>query len=114
MHQFSAEQSAVISSHKQSENQSSPGSGHAESQPSSRTGHPKPQLGSSDRRIEPGPSESGKPHPANRETLRIGIVSISDRASNGVYEDRGLPALRAWLEAAIVTAFQIEIGRAHV
>jgi len=108
MHQFSAEQSAVISSHKQSENQLSPGSGHSESQPSSRTGHPKPQLGSSDRRIEPGPSESGKPHPANRETLRIGIVSISDRASNGVYADRGLPALRAWLEAAIVTAFQIE------
>jgi molybdopterin adenylyltransferase len=31
------------------------------------------------------------------ESVRIGIVSISDRASGGVYEDRGLPALRDWL-----------------
>jgi molybdopterin adenylyltransferase len=31
----------------------------------------------------------------------IGIVSISDRASTGVYQDQGLPALREWLEAAL-------------
>ncbi len=31
-------------------------------------------------------------------TIRIGLVSISDRASTGIYEDRGLPALKAWLE----------------
>ncbi|MBW3656040.1 MAG: molybdopterin adenylyltransferase [Gemmatimonadetes bacterium] len=31
------------------------------------------------------------------EPVRIGIVSVSDRASTGVYEDRGLPALRDWL-----------------
>ena len=31
----------------------------------------------------------------------IGIVSISDRASSGVYEDKGLPALKGWLNAAL-------------
>jgi molybdopterin adenylyltransferase len=29
--------------------------------------------------------------------LRVGIVSISDRASGGVYKDEGIPALKAWL-----------------
>jgi len=31
------------------------------------------------------------------DTVRIGLVSVSDRASSGVYEDKGLPALRDWL-----------------
>lgn len=31
------------------------------------------------------------------DSVRIGLVSISDRASSGIYEDQGLPALRAWL-----------------
>jgi len=31
------------------------------------------------------------------DPVRIGIVSISDRASSGVYEDKGLPALKDWL-----------------
>jgi molybdopterin adenylyltransferase len=35
------------------------------------------------------------------EPARIGIVSISDRASSGVYEDQGLPALKAWLTGAL-------------
>lgn len=35
------------------------------------------------------------------EHARIGIVSISDRASTGVYEDKGLPALQAWLTQAL-------------
>ena len=35
------------------------------------------------------------------ETVRIGLVSISDRASAGVYEDKGLPALREWLARAV-------------
>ena len=35
------------------------------------------------------------------ETFRIGIVSISDRASSGTYEDKGLPALREWLQQAL-------------
>ena len=33
--------------------------------------------------------------------MRIGVVSVSDRASTGVYEDKGLPALQAWLTRAI-------------
>jgi molybdopterin adenylyltransferase len=33
--------------------------------------------------------------------LRVGIVSVSDRASSGVYQDAGLPALKEWLQAAI-------------
>jgi molybdopterin adenylyltransferase len=35
------------------------------------------------------------------DPVRIGIVSISDRASSGVYEDQGLPALRDWLARAL-------------
>ena len=35
------------------------------------------------------------------EPVKIGIVSISDRASRGVYEDKGLPALREWLSKAL-------------
>lgn len=33
--------------------------------------------------------------------IKIGLLSISDRASSGVYEDRGLPALKDWLESAL-------------
>jgi molybdopterin adenylyltransferase len=35
------------------------------------------------------------------DPVKIGIVSISDRASTGVYEDKGLPALQDWLERAL-------------
>ncbi len=35
------------------------------------------------------------------EPVRIGLVSISDRASAGIYEDKGLPALRDWLGRAL-------------
>lgn len=35
------------------------------------------------------------------EPASIGIVSISDRASTGVYEDKGLPALKEWLSSAL-------------
>jgi molybdopterin adenylyltransferase len=35
------------------------------------------------------------------DPVRIGIVSISDRASSGVYEDKGLPALKDWLGKAL-------------
>ena len=41
------------------------------------------------------------PLPATPETVKIGIVSISDRASSGVYEDQGLPALQEWLARAL-------------
>ncbi|WP_298233684.1 molybdopterin adenylyltransferase [uncultured Azohydromonas sp.] len=35
------------------------------------------------------------------DAVRIGLVSISDRASAGVYQDQGLPALREWLTRAV-------------
>ena len=35
------------------------------------------------------------------DPVRIGLVSVSDRASSGVYEDKGIPALQAWLQRAI-------------
>jgi molybdopterin adenylyltransferase len=40
--------------------------------------------------------------------VRIGIVSISDRASSGIYEDKGLPALRGWLTAALKNPITFE------
>ncbi len=42
------------------------------------------------------------------EPLKIGIVSISDRASSGVYEDKGLPALQEWLSRALHNPIQFE------
>jgi len=38
---------------------------------------------------------------AEHDPVTIGIVSISDRASSGVYEDKGLPALKEWLGRAV-------------
>jgi len=35
------------------------------------------------------------------DAVKIGIVSVSDRASSGVYEDKGLPALKDWLSRAL-------------
>lgn len=35
------------------------------------------------------------------DPIRIGVVSISDRASSGVYEDKGIPALKEWLTRAV-------------
>ena len=42
------------------------------------------------------------------DTVKIGIVSISDRASSGVYEDKGLPALKDWLGRALRNPIQWE------
>jgi molybdopterin adenylyltransferase len=42
------------------------------------------------------------------DRVRIGIVSISDRASTGVYEDKGLPALREWLARALLNPIDWE------
>ncbi len=36
------------------------------------------------------------------EAVRIGLVSVSDRASSGVYPDLGLPALKDWLQSALL------------
>ncbi|MFT3955128.1 MAG: molybdopterin adenylyltransferase [Piscinibacter sp.] len=37
----------------------------------------------------------------NFDAVRIGLVSVSDRASSGVYEDKGIPALQDWLQRAL-------------
>ena len=42
------------------------------------------------------------------DPVRIGIVSISDRASSGVYEDKGLPALKEWLCRALKNPITFE------
>ena len=42
------------------------------------------------------------------DPVRIGIVSISDRASAGVYEDKGLPALKDWLQRALKNPITFE------
>ena len=41
------------------------------------------------------------PASAPAEAVHIGLVSISDRASSGVYADQGLPSLREWLQRAL-------------
>ena len=42
------------------------------------------------------------------DNVKIGIVSISDRAASGVYADKGLPALQDWLTRALKTPLQFE------
>ncbi|MDP2810906.1 MAG: molybdopterin adenylyltransferase [Rhodocyclaceae bacterium] len=42
------------------------------------------------------------------DELLIGLVSISDRASGGVYEDRGIPALKEWFSAALSSPWRME------
>jgi molybdopterin adenylyltransferase len=45
---------------------------------------------------------------STNEELIIGLVSISDRASSGVYEDKGIPALEEWLASALTSAWRVE------
>ena len=42
------------------------------------------------------------------EELVVGLVSISDRASTGIYEDKGIPALQEWLAGALATPLRAE------
>ena len=44
----------------------------------------------------------------HHDAVKIGIVSISDRASTGVYEDKGLPALKTWLTQALKNPIEFE------
>jgi molybdopterin adenylyltransferase len=46
------------------------------------------------------------PDTHEREPVRIGLVSVSDRASAGVYEDKGIPALRDWLSRALLNPLE--------
>jgi len=43
-----------------------------------------------------------------REALTVGLVSISDRASTGIYQDQGIPALLDWLGLALTSPWQAE------
>jgi len=43
---------------------------------------------------------------ASDRPLKVGLVSISDRASSGVYKDEGLPALKDWLGRALATPWE--------
>lgn len=49
---------------------------------------------------------STAPNPGDK-VVRIGLVSVSDRASSGVYEDKGLPSLEGWLRRALKTPFEV-------
>ena len=40
------------------------------------------------------------------DIIRIGLVSISDRASSGIYEDKGIPSLQEWLGRALATPWE--------
>lgn len=44
----------------------------------------------------------------DEKPLRVGIVSISDRASSGVYEDKGIPALIEWLGSALTSPWEAQ------
>ncbi|MFA9500919.1 molybdopterin adenylyltransferase [Mannheimia sp. E30BD] len=44
----------------------------------------------------------------SKEKLKIGLISVSDRASQGVYQDQGIPELEAWLKSALCDDFELE------
>ena len=44
--------------------------------------------------------------PGRHRPLRIGIVTVSDRASRGIYEDKGGPAIRAELETIVTSPWE--------
>ena len=52
--------------------------------------------------------EASRPEIDRFEPVRIGIVSVSDRASSGVYEDKGLPALKDWLTRALQNPIEFD------
>jgi molybdopterin adenylyltransferase len=41
-----------------------------------------------------------------QQNIRIGLVSISDRAATGVYEDKGIPTLKEWLDRALTSPWE--------
>jgi molybdopterin adenylyltransferase len=42
------------------------------------------------------------------DELKVGLVSISDLASSGIYEDKGIPALKEWFDAALTSPWRLE------
>lgn len=66
-----------------------------------------------------GADRAASPASAKSDMLKIGLVSISDRASSGVYQDQGLPALQSWFEQALLSPWQLHSRliadeRAHI
>ncbi|MGI4856023.1 MAG: molybdopterin adenylyltransferase [Janthinobacterium lividum] len=55
---------------------------------------------------DPDRADGSRPDAA--DTLVVGLVSISDRASSGVYADAGIPALEAWLGTALSSPWRVE------
>ncbi len=47
------------------------------------------------------------------DELIVGLVSISDRASQGVYEDKGIPSLQEWLGEALISPWRAETRLIH-
>jgi molybdopterin adenylyltransferase len=45
-------------------------------------------------------------HTMQNKFTKIGLISISDRASNGEYEDQGIPKLKSWLQKALSSPFE--------
>jgi len=43
----------------------------------------------------------------SEDTIKIGLVSISDRASKGVYQDQGIPALQEWFQQALASPWSV-------
>lgn len=58
------------------------------------------------------PAEPALPAPfpsrGHPDELIVGLVSISDRASSGVYQDKGLPELEAWLQGVLQSPWRVE------
>ncbi|CAG9223461.1 molybdopterin adenylyltransferase [Paraburkholderia tropica] len=57
------------------------------------------------------PERSGSDTP--RDELVIGLVSVSDRATAGVYEDKGIPSLMEWLGATLKSPWRAETRLIH-
>ena len=53
-------------------------------------------------------SEINNPEKTELPNCKIGLVSISDRASSGIYEDKGIPILQEWLTRVILSPFALE------
>ncbi|WP_069262613.1 molybdopterin adenylyltransferase [Paraburkholderia nodosa] len=54
-----------------------------------------------------------KPERSHPDELVIGLVSVSDRATSGVYEDKGIPSLMEWLGNALKTPWRAETRLIH-
>lgn len=54
-----------------------------------------------------------KPERSHPDELVIGLVSVSDRATSGVYEDKGIPSLMEWLGSALKTPWRAETRLIH-